>query len=131
MENNIQPLNDLEVSLLSAKEKVISIKSFLHQVLISDIALPTAKEVQANGVGFEPILFEKNGIKMMAAFTDKTRVLHLSHIAKYCLMMKGLELLKRMPKGYGLVINPGIENISLDISPEGISQIIEDMGYRG
>lgn len=63
----------------------------------------------------------------MSVFTDKSRVLPLSHIAKYCLVLKGVDLFKRVPRGYGLVINPGIENICLDISPEGISQINKDL----
>jgi hypothetical protein len=121
------PLNDLESSLLVAKGNGISIETFVQQLVRSDLALPTAKEVQGDGSGFEPILFDKQGINMLAAFTDKTRVSQLAHIAGYCLVMNGLEVLRRIPSGYGLVINPGLD-VGFELSSEGIAEILKEMG---
>lgn len=101
--------------------------TFLQRLIHSDLALPSATEVKEDGTGFNPILYEKQGTKMVAAFTDKARIGELIHIAEYCLMMNGLQVLRRIPLGYGLVINPGLE-IGLELSPNGIMQIIKDMG---
>lgn len=121
------PLNDLEVSLLAAKENEISLETFVRQLVRSDLALPTAKEVQSDGSGFEPIIFDKQGSSMLSAFTDKVRVSQLAHIARYCLVMNGLELLRRIPPRYGLVINPGLD-VGFELSSEGIAEILKEMG---
>lgn len=120
------PLNDFETSLLGASENALSIELFVRMLVNSDLALPCAKEVQRDGSGFEPILFDKHGTSMISAFSDKSRISQLAHIARYCLVMNGLEVLRRIPSGYGLVINPGLD-VGFEISPEGIAQIIKDM----
>ena len=63
------PLNDFEWSLLAAKENKISVEIFLQKFVRSILALPTTKKVQEDGSGFEPVLFDKIGISMLAAFT--------------------------------------------------------------
>jgi hypothetical protein len=119
------PLNDLESSLVAAQGKKITIEAFIRQLLECDLALPTANEVQNDGAGFQPILFEKQGTNMLAAFTDKSRALQLSHVATYCMVMNALEVLRRIPQGYGVVINPGF-TVGLELSPDGIAQIVRD-----
>jgi len=120
------PLNELEWSLLAAKENKISVEIFLRQLARSVLALPTAKEVQEDGSGFEPVFFNKLGTSMLAVFTDKTRVSLFVNIAGYCLLMNGLEVLRRMPPGCGLVVNPGLV-VGFELPPEGIAKIVQDM----
>ncbi|KQZ34578.1 hypothetical protein ASD92_09885 [Massilia sp. Root1485] len=111
--------------MLAAQEKRIPVEEFIRQLVASNIALPSAVEVQENGSGFQPIIFDKLGTKMLAIFTDKARVTQLEHIAKYCLVMNALEMLRRIPSGYGIVINPGL-NVGLELSPDGIAEIVKD-----
>lgn len=122
-----EPRNELEASLLSAKNQEIPVPTFLRQLTQSDLALPSATEVKDDGTGFSPIIYDKQGTKMLGVFTDKTRIGELNHIAQYCLTMNGLQVLRRIPSGYGLVINPGLE-VGLDLSPDGILRIVKDMG---
>jgi hypothetical protein len=120
-------LNELESTLLAARQGHVPTGDFVQQLLLSEIALPTASEVQADGSGFEPVLFEKQGTTMLAAFTAKERVAQLGQMAQFCLMIKGAEVLRRIPKGYGLVVNPGLK-VGFEISPEGISEILAEFG---
>lgn len=125
--NEFLPLNELEFGLLAAKCNEISISEFVRKLVASDLALPTAAEVQEDGTGFVPILFDKQGTKMLAAFTDKVRASQLEHVAKYCLVMNGLSVLRRVPPSYGLVINPGLE-VGFELSADGIVEIVRDLG---
>lgn len=120
------PLNELESGLLSAKKNGIPVATFLQRLLHSDLALPSATEVKDDGTGFEPILFDKQGTKMLEVFTDKVRASQLEHVAKYCLVMNGLSVLRRIPPGYGLVVNPGLE-VGFELSADGIAEIVKDM----
>ncbi len=118
------PMNELESSLLAVKHDEIPVSEFIRQLVSSDLALPTAKEVQEDGSGFEPIFFEKQGTRMLAVFTDKARASQLTHVAKYCLVMNGLEVLRRMPPENGIVVNPGLK-VGFELSREGIAQIVD------
>jgi len=124
--NEFLPLNELEFDLLAAKRNEISVSEFIRKLVSSDLALPTAEEVQEDGSGFMPILFDKHGTKMLAVFTDKVRASQLEHVAKYCLVMNGLSVLRRIPPGYGLVVNPGLE-VGFELSADGVVEIVKDL----
>jgi hypothetical protein len=125
--NEFSPLNKLESMLLAAKQGRVPVNEFLQQLWSSEIALPTANEVEMDGFGFAPIFFDKEGVSMLAAFTSKDRVGQLAAIAKYCMVMNGGEVLRRMPKGHGLVVNPGL-HVGFEISPSGIAEIVSEYG---
>jgi hypothetical protein len=124
------PINELESTLLAASENLVPVSDFVRLLYSSEIALLSASEVKTDGTGFEPVIFDKQGISMLAAFTAKERTTHLQHIARFCLVMKGFDVLRRMPKGYGLVVNPGLAE-GLEISPSGIAEILDEYANRG
>lgn len=121
------PMNELESALLASSQQLLPVRDFARLLYSSKIALLSASEVQTDGAGFEPVIFDKQGVNMLAAFTTKERTTHLLHIAKFCLIMKGSDVLRRMPEGYGLVINPGL-TVGLEISPSGIAEILDEFG---
>jgi hypothetical protein len=122
---NFRPLNDLEKALVSAKEGALPMKKFIALLLVSELAVPSTTEMRADGTGLTPLFFDKEGVGMLAAFTDKSRISKFTDVAHYCLAVKALDLLKRMPTEYGLVINPDCE-VGFDITPSGIREIIKD-----
>lgn len=119
------PANDIEVALVQAQRKEIPLQGFIAKLVTTDLALPSGREVLADGSGFQPVLFDKNGVNMVAVFTDKARVRASSCATFFCLTMNAMSLFKRMPREYGIVINPGFE-AGLDISPAGIGEIVRD-----
>lgn len=120
------PLNDLEKDLVAARENRISIEDFLGHLARSNLALPSAGHVEPDGSGFMPVVFDKDGTGMLAAFTDKTRAVQMSSIATHCALMNAGILFQRMRPDHGLVINPGLE-FGLELSPQGIAQIVKAM----
>ena len=122
-----RPLNDFELALEQAKDGRLEVRELLRVLVSSELAVPSAEEVMADGSGFSPLLFNKNGVQMLACFSDKSRVGEFADMTSYCLVMKGRELLSRMPPGYGLVINPGL-TVGFDMTPDGISRLISETG---
>lgn len=100
-------------------------RDFIAMLLKSELVIPSAKEMQTDGAGLEPLFFDKDGVGMLAAFTSKSRMAQFTNVAPYYLVMNAFDLLKMMPKEYGVVINPG-RGIGFDISPSGIAEIIKD-----
>lgn len=119
------PMNELELSLENARAGQIPMPDFIRTFVESDLAVPSGGEIMSDGSGFEPLLFDKGGIKMVSCFTAKERIGSFSERAPYCLVINGKEFLRRLPPDYGLVINPG-HSVGFDISPEGISRIVSE-----
>ena len=100
---------------------------FMKIFLASTIELPSANEVHADGAGLSPILFDKEGVNMLALFTHKDRIASFAGRAPYYVSMKAIDVLRRLPPGYGVVVNPGFE-FGFDISSEGVREILRDFG---
>ncbi|SEL94018.1 SseB protein N-terminal domain-containing protein [Roseateles sp. YR242] len=125
MTDEFAPLNDFESRLARAQRGEFAVKDVLASLAAAELALPSAAPVQEDWSGFQPLLFSKDGVPMLACFSAKERVTDYAAMTPYCLAIKGRELLRRMPAGHGLVVNPG-QRVGFDISPEGIAQIVDE-----
>lgn len=121
------PLNDLEKLLIQTQVQTRNFNDFLTAFMKSDLCVPSASEIQADGSGFVPLLFDKQGTQMLSAFTALSRAALYKDMTPYCLSMKGSELLARMPRDCGLVVNPGYDK-GFDISPAGLEKIRQEFG---
>ena len=122
-----KPQNELERFLIKTKAGELPLKELLRQLTASDLFVPSVQEVAQDGSGFVPLLFERDRVPLAAAFTAISRVSAYGERAKYCVKMNGAEFLKRVPKGYGVAINPGF-SATFEISPPGINDILRDFG---
>jgi len=125
MSNSFSPLNDFESKLVQAQEGEVTVPELMASLAAADLALPSANVVEQDWSGFQPLLFTKNSTPMIACFSAKERMVDYADMVPYCLVIKGRELLRRMPPGHGLVINPG-QRFGFDVSPDGIAQIVTD-----
>lgn len=117
---SFKALNDLELSLVAAQKGELHISEFMKILLKSKIYIPSTEEVQLDGQGLQPLFFEKQGIAMVAVFTELSRITDdLKRHAKYCLSIRTRAFIEGFPKGFGIVINPG-HLVGLEISSEGI-----------
>jgi hypothetical protein len=123
--NDFSWLNDFEFKLTQAQRGEIAVGEVLINLVSAQLALPSAAAIQEDWDGFQPLLFFKNGVPMLACFSAKERLAEYSEMTPYCLLIKGSELIRRIPAGYGLVVNPG-QRIGFDVSPDGIDQIKAD-----
>lgn len=73
------------------------------------------------------IIFSKDGVQMVACFTDRNRTKSFASMAHYCLVMKGKEFFSRLPPEFGVVVNPG-ETVGFDIPPTGVKKAVADFG---
>ncbi len=120
------PVNAFEEALASANAGTLSPQVFLGIFLSSDVVLPSATELQPDGSGMQPLFFEKDGVGMLSLFSDLSRVESFASKAPYALVLKGLEMLKRLPKEYGIVLNPG-QTVGLELHPDGIRQLLSEL----
>lgn len=119
------PLNALESAMVEAQIGTTDIRKVITTLIESELAVPSGDEVMQDGAGFQPLLFPKEGVQMVACFSDRSRIGEFAAMAPYCLQLNGGDFLRRLPPGYGLVVNPG-QSVGFDISPDGIARIVSE-----
>jgi len=119
------PLNALESAMVEAQTGTTDIRKVITALIQSELSVPSGDEVMQDGSGFQPLLFPKEGVQMVACFTDRSRIGEFASMAPYFLQLNGGDFLRRLPAGYGLVVNPG-QSVGFDISPEGIERIVSE-----
>jgi hypothetical protein len=120
---SFRPHNDLERALMQAQTGRMGMPGFLDLFSRSDIFVPSGDAMGANGEGFQPLLFDRDGTAMVACFTAAERIGRHARIAPYCLQIEGLAFLRRLPPNVGVVVNPGHE-AGFELSPSGIARIV-------
>lgn len=125
MSSPFVPLNPLESAMVEAQTGTTDIRKVITALIESELAVPSGAEVMQDGSGFQPLLFPKEDVQMVACFTDRSRIGEFASVAPYCLQLNGGDFLRRMPAGYGLVVNPG-QSVGFDISPDGIERIVSE-----
>lgn len=123
--NDAAPQTPIETLLKTAMDGQLPIGLFMKAFVASEVVLLTGSLVTPDGSGFDPLLFEKQGVLHVSVFTDMSRVGFHSQQAPHTIRMLMLEVLKRVPGGYGVVINPGT-SLGFEISPSGVGEILKD-----
>lgn len=127
---NLSPRIDedtLEEAIVAASRGRMSLQQFLRTLLDSDIVVPSATAIQADGSGLTPLLFNKQGTEMMAIFTSLSRAEVCGAATPFALKINARMFLSRLSKEVGVVINPGCAD-GLDVTPGGITNILRDFG---
>lgn len=123
--NELPPQTPIETLLRTAMDGKLPIRAFMQAFVASEVVLLTGSLVTADGSGFDPLLFDKQGVLHVAVFTDMARVGYFPQQAQHNLRMLMLEVLRRVPGGYGVVINPGT-TLGFEIAPAGALEILKD-----
>ena len=123
--NDAAPQTPIETLLKTAMDGQLPIGLFMKAFVASEVVLLTGSLVTPDGSGFDPLLFDKQGVLHVSVFTDMSRVGFHSQQAPHTIRMLMLEVLKRVPGGYGVVINPGT-SLGFEISPSGVGEILKD-----
>ncbi|MEN5367691.1 SseB family protein [Stenotrophomonas sp. TWI273] len=123
--NDAAPQTPIETLLKTAMDGQLPIGLFMKAFVASEVVLLTGSLVTPDGSGFDPLLFDKQGVLHVSVFTDMSRVGFHSQQAPHTIRMLMLEVLRRVPGGYGVVINPGT-SLGFEISPSGVSEILKD-----
>lgn len=123
--NDAAPQTPIETLLKTAMDGQLPIGLFMKAFVASEVVLLTGSLVTPDGSGFDPLLFDKQGVLHVSVFTDMSRVGFHSQQAPHTIRMLMLEVLKRVPGGYGVVINPGTL-LGFEISPSGVGEILKD-----
>lgn len=125
--DTLPPQTPLETLLQSSMDGTLPIRAFMQAFVASEVVLLTGSLVTPDGSGFDPLLFDKQGVLHVAVFTDMARVGQHSQQAPHAMRWLMLDVLRRVPGGYGVVVNPGA-GLGFEISPTGVGALLADFG---
>lgn len=117
-------LNALEEALTEAQAGRKSLDEFLRVLAASDLFIASVDEIAPGAPGLSPLLFDRDGIPMAAVFTDSSRATVFAGRIKSIVRKGACDLLRHVPDGYGIVINPGFD-AGLELLPDGIRGVLD------
>lgn len=119
-------LTPLERVLLQARSGDALIEDLVRELVRTELFVPSGRPATADGHGLQPVIFDKDGVPMVACFTLLERLADVSSLAPHHVEMRGRALLRSLPPGHGLVINPRQEPW-FDLSPEGVALAVAEL----
>ncbi len=120
--SSFKPVNTLELEMVEARAARTPIQKIVALLGKFELVVPSGGEVMGDGSGFRPLLFDKQGVQMVACFTALERIGKFGDLAPYCLTINGAHFMRLIPHGFGLVVNPG-HSVGFDITPDGLKTI--------
>ncbi|MEV7973926.1 SseB family protein [Cellulomonas sp. NPDC089187] len=95
----------------------------LTDVLLSGhLVVPSSTEPTDTMLDLTPVLYDRAGTPMLAAFTTFDLPEQVAALAEYRLTISGRDLIDRMPPDAGIVINPGLP-AGLELLPQQVGQL--------
>ncbi|GAA4670860.1 SseB family protein [Frondihabitans cladoniiphilus] len=120
-------LSPLEQAIRDGQAGTGEMNEVIGQLVNALVVVPTATEVNQDLNEMQPVLFDRNGTPMLAAFTNVDRIANaVVEVAQYAVQLPAAELIQAIPAETGLVINPG-NTEGFEILPEGVVQLINDV----
>ena len=118
---------DIEHQILKAQKGALSGDALLRRMAEADLFIPSASEIQTDGSGFSPVLFDQDGAPFVVVFTAMSR--QPKDMAPTMMQMNGRQFFRRLPAGYGLMVNPGYDAQIL-VPPHGMVALKQDLARR-
>jgi len=118
---------DIEHQILKAQDGALSGDALLHRMADADLFIPSTGEVQTDGSGFQPVLIDQDGSSLVVVFTARSR--QPKDMAAWMMQMNGGQFFRRLPAGYGVMVNPGYDAQIL-VPPHGMAALKRDLTGR-
>jgi type III secretion system (T3SS) SseB-like protein len=123
------PVNFLEMKLVEARAGQMPMPDFLRLFAASMIIVPSMSEVKERWEGFMPMVFDKQGVHMLACFTAPERNDAPRETFGYYLEIMGDKFVTSLRPGLGLVVNPG-QPVGFEMGPESLAEFAKGVAAR-
>jgi hypothetical protein len=120
-------LTPLEAAIANGQAGRGDMNDVIAQFVNALIVVPTATEVTDDLNELQPVLFDREGMPMLAVFTHIDRVPEqVAEVASFAVQMPAAELVQAIPAETGLVVNPG-NTEGFEMLAEGVQQLAGDV----
>jgi hypothetical protein len=117
--------NHLEILLGTLAAGNTDMKVFMHCLMRSQVAIPSATSLDTDLTQFAPLIFEKAGTPFLAIFTDKDLMLPHAQTHPFVLVTQARWFFKQLSPGVGITLNPGYGEKPFELLPDVIPSILK------
>lgn len=110
----------IDRAIARTRDGQLSMQTLLWVFASRVVLVASTTDVQPDLAGLQPVLFERNGESLLTVFTNTIRADALTEEAPYLVAVAGEDLIRRMPDGVGLVVNPRSE-LGFEVPARGIA----------
>ncbi|PRY62830.1 type III secretion system (T3SS) SseB-like protein [Knoellia remsis] len=116
-----------ELAIARGQQGKLSPATTLWTLAASELWIASDDEPQGNQLPTSPLIVAAEGrdVQLLAVFTDPGVMAPMLG-QRVAVRVPGLELMRRMPPGAGMVINPG-HPVGMELPAETISQFVADV----
>jgi hypothetical protein len=118
------PQTPVEHRIQLAQAGELSGDALLREIAAAPLYIPSTDEVQEDGSRFQPILLDVDGQAFVAVYTALQRA--RQDPAPHLLQALGSHFFRRLPRGYGVVVNPGYAT-QMFVPAHGIAALQQDL----
>ena len=117
----------LEQAIAKGQAGEGDMNSVLAEFVNAEIVVPTAVQAEESLNELQPVLFDREGTPMLAAFTHADMIGdQVREVAAHSATIHAAELVQAIPPQTGLVVNPG-NTEGFEMLPEGVAQLADDV----
>jgi hypothetical protein len=99
----------------------------LAEFVNAQVVVASAVDAQDSLNDLQPVLFDREGTPMLAAFTHADMIgEQVKGVAEFQATIPAAELVQAIPAQTGLVVNPG-NSEGFEMLPEGVAQLANDV----
>lgn len=127
--SDVRDPTDLERAIVLAQSGRATQADVLESLAISAVIVPSATAVVDNLDQLQPVLFDVDGVLMLAVFTHDDQIADFRRIDSFGVSIVGRLLLGSIPPSAGIVVNPS-RSIGFELMPEGIGLFLNELRRR-
>lgn len=107
----------------AARSGDLDFRGLLGTFVVAPVVVPSGAALDDGRGAFEPVTYAVGAVTYVAVFTTLERASSLGDMAPYATTMTGLDVLRRVRPGGGVVIDPGSAD-GFQIDPEVVESIV-------
>ena len=116
----------LERAIVSVQSGTLDFRTMMWTFAASHLFVASATEPAEDLGGVHPLVVQREGIDLLALFTSPGRAEVFAEGHPYLSVRIGFELLRWMPPGVGLVVNPG-STVGFEMQADGIARLRDEI----
>lgn len=119
----------IELAIEAAGAGRLSTQVLLWVLAATDLSVASAEEPTAGFESVRPLVVGHGDRQLLAVFTNPAMADTHREQSRYLVSVKGIDVLRRLPAGAGIVVNPG-QSVGFELPLEGVEQIQGELGVR-
>ena len=124
--NSARPATVLERAIARAQAGTLAAPTLLWTLAASELLIVNRDATDDGSMPTDPVLLHSDKGTFLALFSHSDQALSYLTEGHAAVAMPGLQLLRRLPDGVGIVMNPG-SRLGFEVPADGVQAFVRDL----